>query len=75
MPAGVQVSCLKSHSKVTGEGGLKPRKFHSRAESTLGAQMLPSCYLMLYSDSKSRANIFCLFKVNLNHVIHGIMSR
>lgn len=60
MPGGVQVSCLKSHSKVSG-GGFKPRKFHCRGESTLEAQTLPTCFLMLYGDPKIRANIFhCL---------------
>lgn len=65
MPGGVQVPCLKSHSKVSGEGGLEPRKFHARGESTLGAQMLPTCCMTFYSDPKSRANLFCALQGKL----------
>lgn len=60
MPGEVQSSRLDSYHPVRGEGGLEPRTFHSGVESTLGTQMLPTCYLTLYGDSKSRANIFCV---------------
>lgn len=65
MPREIQISCLKSHSKGSGERTLESRKFHSRGESTLGAQMLPTCHPTLYKDPKSRANIFCVFQDKL----------